>query len=488
MLSKDTFEILKHLDKKELKRFGDFVKSPYHNSVSALEKIFEILQKEHPHFENVSKNHRKLFAKIYPKEEYKEKRIKNLSSEFSNLLKEFIAAEERSLDKYDFNIFLAQGLRRKKCFDLSHKVAQNTEKAIESLPLCSEKLLYHYRNYLNHFHYATHRRKILSEEHYDAVKSISENLIAFSLKELFVIDLTFGHSHDALYEAKQSMMFEEMMSAMDVKKFISSIEKTRNKYASYIKIYYMIHQYIKNGMSEDEFAELKSEILNNIHKVSKHDQLQFIIWTISLLYTKLLPEHKKYKFDIFELSKLFCSLNIYPDPEITDFGPGPFRDMFTVAAILREYEWAENFINEYGQYIFEGARENEINYCKGVLYFKTNRYEKSLEHFNKVKLLEILEKINIRFYYMMNYIELKAYENALSSLSSIKQFYYDRNDIPEMAAILIEDSLKWFNEIILCLESGRKMDDFIYKEAIGPKRCYHKQYIVDKAKALNKNI
>lgn len=486
MLSKDTLEILKHLDKKELKRFGDFVKSPYHNSVSALNKIFEFVQKEHPHFSSISKNYPKLFKKIYPKEEYKEKRMRNLGSEFSNLLREFIVAEERSLDKYDFNIFLAQGLRRNKCFDLSHKVAQSTEKAIELLPLSAEKFLYHYRNYLNHFYYATHRRKILSEEHYDAVKSISENLIAFSLKELFIIEFTVSHSHDASHEGKQNMMFEEMMSAMDVKKFISSIEKTGNQYASYIKIYYMIHYYIKNGMSEDEFADLKTELLNNIHKVSKHDQLQFIIWTISLLYTKLLPEHKKYKFDIFELSKLFCSLNIYPDPEITDFGSGPFRDMFTAAVILREYEWAENFINDYGKYLFEGVRENEINYCKGVLYFKTKRYEESLEHFNRLKLVEILEKINIRFYYMMNYIELKAYENALSSLASIRQFYYDRNDIPEMAAILIEDSLKWFNEIILSLESGRRMDEVIYNEATGPKRCYHKQYIVDKANEINK--
>lgn len=491
MLSKDTIEILKQLDKKELKRFGDFVKSPYHNSVSALEKIFEFVQKEHPHFSSVSKNYPKLFKKIYPKEEYqekgKEKRMRNLGSEFSNLLKEFIATEERKPDNYDLNIFLAQGLRRKKLFDISHKVAENTKKQIEKLPLSAEKLLYHYRNYGNYFHYTQNRKKeYFSGVYENAEREISENLIAFSFRELFVTEFMFSHSNDISQEKKQNMMFDELLNSLDMKKFIRSMEKNGNKYVSYIKIYYLIHSYLINGMSEEEYLELKSEIFENIHKVCKMDQLHYIYWAIALIYTKLVPQNKKYVNDAFEFSKLFRSLKIYPDPDIDDFSGGPFRDMFTSAVILKEYEWAENFVNEYGQYIFEGARENEINYCRGVLFFKRKNYEKSLEYFNKVKLADIIEKINIRFYYMMNYIELKAYESALSALSTIRQFYYDRKDIPEIAAVLIEDSLKWFNEIILSLESGRKMDEMIYDEAIGPKRCYHKQYVIDKSNEINK--
>ncbi|MBX7044697.1 MAG: hypothetical protein K1X86_02575 [Ignavibacteria bacterium] len=39
MLPLPTVEILKKLNSAELKRFGDFIKSPYFNSISALEII-----------------------------------------------------------------------------------------------------------------------------------------------------------------------------------------------------------------------------------------------------------------------------------------------------------------------------------------------------------------------------------------------------------------------------------------------------------------
>lgn len=51
---------------------------------------------------------------------------------------------------------------------------------------------------------------------------------------------------------------------------------------------------------------------------------------MTLTLTKLVPTDKKYYNDIFDLMKLFCSLEIYPDRNIADFKAGFFRDMFTV--------------------------------------------------------------------------------------------------------------------------------------------------------------
>lgn len=123
-------------------------------------------------------------------------------------------------------------------------------------------------------------------------------------------------------------------------------------------------------------------------------------------------------------------------------------------------------------------------FCKGVLNFKRGKYKESLDLFAGVKLEEMRMKVNVRFYYIMNYIELKAYESARAAIHAFKQYYKDNDEIPESYRSGIPEALKYLNEIIKCEEEGKKIDDFIYNEAHNGKRYYHAIYIRDKMEKL----
>ena len=66
MLTPNSVEILRALDKNEFKRFGDFIKSPYFNSVEILGKIYDETAKVYPDFENPRLSYEKISKKIYP--------------------------------------------------------------------------------------------------------------------------------------------------------------------------------------------------------------------------------------------------------------------------------------------------------------------------------------------------------------------------------------------------------------------------------------
>ncbi len=116
--------------------------------------------------------------------------------------------------------------------------------------------------------------------------------------------------------------------------------------------------------------------------------------------------------------------------------------------------------------------------------FQQKKYEESIEYLSKVKFHQVYEKINVRFYYLMNYIELKSYQSAISMLNSIRQFYLESKEIPEMFAVLIENSLRFFREIIRVEENNKKLDYSILKEAQNAGRYYQKQYILAKMEKL----
>lgn len=485
MLPAATLEILKKLDKEDLKKFGLFLNSPYFNTMEVLPKVFEIIKNFYPDFNSPALSFRNMFTKLYKGKEYKEQTIRNLYAELGKLLRSFISVETMKSDEISSNTLYIAGLRQRKAFELSSKAAaKNSELITERFGIGSLAFHFHYSNFAFWFNNIHDQRKNTSKEYFTLVKSLSENVVMFLLNELFILSAENSKNKILFTAEKEDLVFEKFIEFFDIHSFLNEFEKLNPVYASMLKIQYWFYYYSANSISESEFYKIKNEITQNIKKFYKVEQVNYIQELITLALTKLVPKDKKYYKDIFDLMKLFCSLDIYPDKNIADFKAGFYRDIFTVAVILKEYSWAENFINEYSKYLAEDVRSNEFNYTMGNLSFKQGKYEQSLDYFNKVELKDIIEKINIRFFYLMNFIELNAFENARSALQTLRQYYMDRKDIPEMYAVLIPDSLKYFNEVIVCIEQKKKIDRFLFDEACKDKRYYHKQYIIKKMEEL----
>ncbi len=484
MLSNQTVEILKSLDKKEMKKFGIFLKSPYFNTSEQIVKIFLIAQKTYPDFSDNSLDYEKVFKKLYPTEKYTEPRIKNLYSDFGNLLRKFIGYEQLSLNSEDLDVKIADGLGKKNLNRISNKLIlkslNENDDGTLSIP---EKFHFQYRMNVNFIHNLGFLREYMSPEYIKWDIALTEKLTIFFLSNLLQISFFDALNHKTFPRGENTIL-KEIRNSMDIEKILKYMEMTNHEYASYLKIQYLFFYYTENNVTEENYLELKKEILKTIHKVQKLDQIQFISRIIPIIFTKLIPVDKKYHKEILDFAKLFQELKIYPDADIQPFAVGLFRDIFTAAIILNEDEWAENFIEEFSNYLNKDLKDNAINYCIGVMHFRKGNYEKSLNSLNNVKIYDVVEKINIRFYYLVNYIELKAYESAFAALNSIRQFYNESKEIPEMFKTRIEISLKFFNEIIKCEEKGEKIDDFIYQEAIEAKRYVHVQYILEKMEKL----
>jgi len=484
MLSNSTVEILKRLSLPELKRFGDFINSPYHNSTSSLEIIYKIVLKSRPDYTSPSLQYKNMWKKIFPSEEYKEKRIKNLYADFSSILKKFIGYEELNNKNYELDLIIAEGLTGRNLFDASGKfIKKSIAKNDNGLITDSIKLFYNQRiNIIQRRNFFEYNNK--NEEDYrDLLTIISESMIARFLRNTYTEAYTVA-TEEMIAAEKGIMMTDAFLSSFDMDSFLETLKTADHKYYSYLKINYMLYYHMKYDISEEQFYDLKNEIFKIIHKLEKWEGFTFIFRTIDIVLVKLVKEDKKYYQDIFELGKLFCELKIFPTNSGNIFTIGCFRDTFMPAIILKKYDWAEKFAVEYIPYLAEEYRENELDYCMGILSFKRGKFEESLNYLNKLKIGHIVQKISVRFYYLMNYIELKAYESALSAVQMLKQYYNDRKDMPELLSGNFPDSLKYFQEIIKCEMEGKKIDGFLYKTALNGKTFNHRQYLLEKMEKL----
>jgi tetratricopeptide (TPR) repeat protein len=190
--------------------------------------------------------------------------------------------------------------------------------------------------------------------------------------------------------------------------------------------------------------------------------------------------------EAFKIAQVYVNQNIFQQKNAPILQTANFRNIFIAAIYLKKYEWAEKFIKEYINYIDEDLRETEFNYHMGILAFKYGRYQESLNYLAKIHIRNIYERVNIKFYCMMSYIELGLLPLAEATLKAMKQYSRQSKEVPEAIVPLIKPSLIFFNEIIKCIQDGKEPDAQLLEPTNNTKRYYHRRYIVDKFTGIAK--
>lgn len=485
MIPGNTLEILKTFKKEDIKNFEIFLNSPYFNSNKALAKLFKELKKFHPQYSDSKISHEFLYKKIYPGKIFSERTIKNRLTEFSTTLKNFLAIERLKEDENTNYKLIVTELQKRKCFALSNKVITSNNKKIESAKISPE--------------YFTHKHWLEESYHYNSIQlsevgmferiefssKKAEPVIAHFFSTFFVLlSEHITHRETTNFKSEHNDVLFEFAKAINPEKFIEYLESTNNKYFPFLKAYYLTYKIKSSQNPEPVYKELKSIFLK--HGADFEETDTYMLWAVlcETLYLKLIPADLSYKREVFELNDYFLKLGIYPNKSEEYFVPQVFENIFSAAVIESEFDWAENFIFQYGPTLHPNIQNNQINYCLGVLNFKLRKFEKSLEHLSKVDYSDIIMKINLRFYTLVNLIEMKHYESALSLIDSAKHFSSSNEKIPNYLLGHLKTALKIFKKIILAETSVKELDYSVLQEAQNAKRFFQKSFAMEKIKSI----
>ncbi|MBS1494324.1 MAG: hypothetical protein JST55_12475 [Bacteroidetes bacterium] len=480
MLPQNTVEILKTLSKPELKSLGDFINSPYFNSIEKLKELYTEIVKTYPDFTGKKLEDEAIHKKLYPGKEFKQKSILNLFSDFGNILKKFLSYEKFAQQNDSIDLNLAKSLSERRCYEQSLKTISDFKKRKTGDDKFHE----------DHFHYFYKMERLIHRNLVN-IRPLNKKRINDALNSAasaLMLDFLNKYSSLAYYlsiikvvrpEEENNKIINYFLNTVKPENFLKYINSTEDKFGTIVKMQYMLNKFVKENFTDEEYFEVKELLLSNINNFSAEDICIHFKELTDLGGLRSIPLE-----EIFDLRKKFCELKIYPNNTIPNFSAATLQNTFVNAMGLGEYEWAENFLEEYINYIDEDLKVNEYNYSMALLNLRLKKYEKSLEHLNKIKYSELVEKVNVRFYYMMNYIELGMYESAASMVKSIKQLEREGKERVKVESDATENSLKYFNEIIKSLMSNTKLDIAVYKEAKKNTQYFYRYYILDKMEKM----
>ena len=479
MLNSALIEILRTLDKNELKRLEDFVVSPYFNKKSNVTKLFKYIKKFSPEFKDKKLIRETAWAEIYPGKTFNYGVMKNLIFDLNKIAEKFIELQNYSEREFDQAINIMDQLTTRNLkSQLEKKIRQYKEKARKS----KIDLNYFYYIYLmelkeQNYLYAYNQTK---DVNYCNTELVNENMISY------FFSLFFSDNYNAFHEGafyNKSNNDKYLSSLLD---FFKKSPAGKNEI---VKIYHNILKTQIDRNDEGNYEELKKLIIKNIDLLSQKTKYNFFLVLINFCIMQAITGKSRYIKEQLSLYKFMLEKGFYNDGNDNYINPYMYANVVSMAGNLKEFDWAEKFINEFKDKLHPSNKDQCYPFAYVALNLKKKEFSKALEYLSKVKSGNVIDKITIRKYQLMLYYESGFFEELFSLLDTSKHFISNDTKMSSIAKNIFNNFLTLIQKLseIKFTGSNKKFDGLDFrnlKKEINEKEVSNKIWLLEKLEEL----
>ncbi len=405
--------LLQALNKDEIKELSKFLESQSIKKTGSIYRLYQLLKKYHPEFEDISISKEKIQRKLFKDVKNVNRRLFDNSHHLAVLVEKFIVYKELEKRSQKFDFLLLSALRDRKADRLFFQKVNTIEKD-----------------------WATNPPKGI-EHFYDL----------YQLKKLCLLHPNYSNLNDTPIDAPDLM-------------------KLLDHYYLTNKLYWAICTQINNTGIINDKNDCTPILLNEILQISPTFQDIPPIPFLAKLYTAL----KENQFDQYQNLKdsFFLQLNIFDQAVQLDIfnalsylgfqnykkgatsinqlfelydqsvkeeiiiyeqyiDPKLFENIVNVACAANELSWTENFIAEYQSYIPKDVQVNTTSLCEANLAVHQKDFDKALQNIAFVQYQNPYVGLQARSLQLQCYYELRDYDELFHNLVRSFSTYLKRD-------------------------------------------------------------
>ena len=422
MINSKLIALLRTFDAKTLNRFSEFLKSPYFNKKTDLEKLFKNLKKTLKAEDRAENLDRKVvFRSLFPEKEYTEKGFNHLISELFSKAEEFLRHE---------NI-----------------------KGGTFLPVEFDLLEYYMDHQLDK-HYQYHYSKLAQKVNQESSNQIFLHFYKSTLAEIadqqFLkkkerkYDKNLQAASDALDVFYMAKKLKYLCGMLDRNQEISEryvprfkeearfIFKTNRELVKipYLRLYYALFLAIENDKEPDYFRQFKEEIFSSSKTSIDQEELKNLyFFGINYCLRKFRQGNKSFAKDLMEFYQSGIEEGVLL--ENGRISPWTFKNMVKLGLGLNRFDWTKHFIEHYSGLLPGKMREDALNFNLAELHYYQKDYEKALQFLNQVKFSDLYYSLNVKEMLIKIYFEQGETQVLDSLLQSFETFLRRKTNIPK---------------------------------------------------------
>ncbi len=400
--------LLKTFNTSEMRRFQEFVSSPYFNKNQNLILLLAFLKKHHPNYQHSKFNVKNAYKFVFPKTDFKEGAISKLLSKLFKLVVEFFTIEG-SLDssfRQEYSL-----LRQYDIKHLSHdfkRLSNNIEKNLTKNTLISSQ-----DNY-NNLIYQKEINRISTTRNDTGIGD------AFHREVNRALDLYYFY--DKLLYSCSEINRAKNLKGVNIEGYnneiINLLPQTPYLENPVIDLWYQTYQILTQAPTLIQYKKLKSSLFEHHHLMINVDA-KVLFTILENTAFSLFPGGNELYEEVFELYNFQIKSGIFLQEQVTVFGT--LRNYIVVANYLGKLELAVNYIKQVREKLML-THPDSLLLCEAIIEFHKNNYETALDKLNAIQTDNIIIKIEERSWRIKVYYHLDYKDPLYDSLNSFRVF------------------------------------------------------------------
>lgn len=486
MLDAKLIKTIQVLTSRELLDLERQLAAPFVNPTEDVAKLFSLLCKHYPAFDNEKLTKEWLFRKLYGKTPYNDGKLRKLMTLLTQGIERYLIQKELWKSEELQAKLLAKAMGERE----NHELFQATIVArMKTLEAAKDRGRSYYRE---HFELAEMllfypgvedfknkdevlKSTIVDFEQYFTLVMLQNQANSIVRNRLVRTDLASSFLQYALQIAA-----EPAFGRSETVPFFSKLVA------------------LLGGQLEMDIEQLRGIAFSAIEQMS-HFERDF---SINLLRNYAVPmanqgsiPHKRF---VFELYKLEMEEGFFAN----SIPSSAFMNMTATGLTVGEIQWAEQFVEKYSHYIPANEREITVNYCRGIThYHKGVQSQKLSDFYNALQCMNLIPirtgpQFEIRVRPMLLRIHFEIFEKGkedveemLNHVRNFERHLSGNNDYSESMRVSHLLFLRYFKRFIRLMDNPNKLDaEFLQKFIVDFESekapIVLKPWLVEKARGL----
>lgn len=405
-------EIVQSLKKKEIRELNKWLNSPAHNQREDTIRLFDFLVKYLAKNEEAPEKEQ-AWKVVCPGKPYDDAYMRQVMFFLLKAIEDYLVFTESISNPVSYQISLMRTYRARnleKSYKQSYRLALHAQ---QDQPLRDS-------NYLSNQFYIEQEYGQWSR----VIKNASVNLqeTADALEKWFLAEkLHVAYAMLAHRSVYKTAKYDEgmLIQAFEYAEAKGLLEEPA------IAMYYYAYMALTQPNEESYFDKL--EQLINVHEslFKQSDFRTLYIAAINYCVPKINQGRLEFARRAFELSRKGLEKQIlFENSMLTRY---TFGNVVAFAIKIREFEWAENFIEKYNSYLDEKERNSITNFNLSRLYFEKGDYKQAQQLLTQFDYGEMHLNIIAKTMLLKIYYETDEFD-ALESLIDSMRIYLQRKE------------------------------------------------------------
>jgi len=465
---------LRALDKEEMRRFGRFLEGTAERKAPDRIAFFEYLQKYHPEFPEKKVKRELVAQKLFPDNDKRLKKVENLMHKMVLVLEDFMSYEELKMQQSQRDFLLLEAYKRRKLDDFFFKKIRKIEEEWEYKPPEGIEQLHHEylikKMCLNHPNYSIIDQTSITQDdlihkidkYYFAVK-LHRTLCSYANQNFIIISDNDSRQH----------LIQEILSLCQQSDFqnIPQIKLLSELYEAFMT------------SSFENYSQIKKGFMTNLNLYNEYEKNDVLLLLTNICYVNHREGKPEAIKKLFELNQVAVEHKlILENGYISHVN---FRNVVNISCAAGELGWAEEFMDNYSNFLQPDVSDDITILCRAVIDFNRGDCQEALNKLVFAKFQDVFYNAQARATMLQCYYELD-HELFFSSADSFKGFL-SRNKALAPMKKAFSNFIRFVKKLKKAQYEFRPDVKHLSDEIADTNDIVHRNWLISKSELLRQN-